>query len=255
MQQNVVNFFKDTCDCNFYVGGSAIENVCRYSHLGHIITSSFSNIDDVTYRRNCLVGQSNNILCFFKLDMLVRLNLFKSYCSSMYGCELRALNNNDNVDLFCVAWRKALRRVLNLPYNTHSRLLPILADTFPISDEICKRSAHFITSCISSPSRLVRSVSWHSVFFGKFSSPLGSNALLCCLRYGWSLDSFVLNLVQLPNSFFHLWYRGSLPNIEIYTAMSLLELIFVREGQFTLPGFTKSQIISLITALYHCLIV
>jgi hypothetical protein len=117
------------------------------------------------------------------------------------------------------------RRVLNLPYNTHSHLLPILADTIPIFNEICKRSARFITSCLSSPSRLVRSVSWHSVVFGKFSSPFGSNALLCCLRYGWSLDSYVLNLVQLSNSFFHLWCRGSLPDIEFYTAMSLLELI------------------------------
>jgi hypothetical protein len=49
-------FFKDMCDCNFYVGGSTTENVCSYPHLGHFITSSFSDIDDVTYRRNCLVG-------------------------------------------------------------------------------------------------------------------------------------------------------------------------------------------------------
>jgi hypothetical protein len=63
--------------------------------------------------------------------MLVRLNLLKSCCSSMYGCELWALNNNVNVDLFGFAWRKALRRVLNLLYNTHYHLLPILADTIP----------------------------------------------------------------------------------------------------------------------------
>jgi hypothetical protein len=174
--------FEDTCDCNLYVGGSAIENVCRYSHLGHIITSSFSESDDVTYRRNCLVGQANNVLCFFnKLDVLVRLNLFKSYCSSMYDCELWALNNNDNVDLFCVAWRKTLRRVLNLPYNTHSNLLLTLTVTIPILDEICKRSELFITSCLSSRSRLVRSASWHSVVIGKFSSPLG--VMLCKAVY------------------------------------------------------------------------
>jgi hypothetical protein len=167
----------------------------------------------------------------------------------MYGCELWTINNNGNIDLFCIAWRKALRRVLNLPFNTHSRLLSILADTIPIFDEICKQSARFITACLSSPSRLVQSVSWHSVVFGKFSSPLGSNAMLCCFRYGWSFDSFVLNLVQLFNSFFHLWYRDSLPDIVIYTVMSLLELHFIREGQFTLPGFAKSQITSLITAL------
>ena len=135
----------------------------------------------------------------------------------MYGCELWA-RNNDTVDSFCVVWRKALRRVLNLPYNTHSHLLPILADTIPIFNEICKPSARFI-SCLFSPSRYVQSVAWHSVVFGKFSSPPGSNAMLCCLRYGWSLDSFALNLVQLSTSFFKVWYRYSLPDrpTEIYT--------------------------------------
>jgi hypothetical protein len=53
------------------------------------------------------------------------------------------------------------------------------------------------------------------------------------------------------------WYRGSLRDIVIYTAMSLLELIVVREDQFTLPGFTKSQITYTITALatawFYCI--
>jgi hypothetical protein len=116
-------------------------------------------------------------------------------------------------------------------FNEHQ--LPILADTIPIFDEMCKRSARFITACLVSPSRLVQSVSWHSVVFGKFSSPLESNAMLCCLSCGWSLDSIALNLVQLSNSFFRLWYRDSLPNTEIYNAMSLLELNFFKGGQFT----------------------
>ena len=95
----------------------------------------------------------------------------------------------------------------------------------------------------------ILAVSCHSVVFGKFSSPLGSNAMLCCLRYGWSLDSFAMNLIPLSNSFFKLWYRHSLLNTEIFTAMSLLELIFIRKCQFALPAFAKSQITALITAL------
>ena len=74
--------------------------------------------------------------------------------------------------------------------------------------------------------------------------------MLCCLRYGWSLDLFVLNLVPLTNSLFKLWHRHSLPNSEIYTAMSLLELIFVREDQFTLLVLQNLKLrTSLITAL------
>ena len=79
--------------------------------------------------------------------------------------------------------------------------------------------------------------------------------MLCCLRYGWSLDSFVLNLVQSSNSFLKLWYRYSLPETEIYTAMSLLELIFVREGQFTLPAwFCKISNYFFNYCTSHCLI-
>jgi len=234
------------------IGGKTVENVNQYSHLGHIITSSFVDDDDISHRRNCFVGQSNNVLCFFnKLDMLVKLKLFKSYCSSMYGCELWALNS-DSIENICVAWRKALRRVLNLPYNTHSCLLPLLSDTIPIYDELCKRSARFITSCIFSPCHLVQSVAWYSVCFGKYSSPLGNNAMLCCNRYDWSIDSFTLNLVRLNNNYFRQWHQNHLTNTEISTAFSLLEVIFIREGHFTLPDYlnlSKQQLNDIIITL------
>ena len=36
------------------------------------------------------------------------------------------LFSHPSMDVFCAAWRKGLRRVWNLPYNTHSALLPPL---------------------------------------------------------------------------------------------------------------------------------
>lgn len=225
-------YYKDMCGCHFYIGGNIIENVNQYTHLGHIVTSTLSDIDDITHRRNCFVGQTNNVLCFFnKLDMIVKLKLFKSYCSSIYGSELWSLNN-DTIEVFCVAWRKALRRVLNLPYNTHSYFLPILSNTLPIFDELCKRSARFITSCLFAPSRLVRSVSMFSVVFAKFDSPLGSNALFCCNRFGWSYNSFISHSVPLNNSFFEQWNENNLTDIELNTAISLMDILLIREGHY-----------------------
>jgi hypothetical protein len=118
------------------------------------------------------------------------IRLFNSYCTSIYGCELCGLYNT-GVSVFCVTWRKALRRILGLPFKTHCFLLPLLSDTLPIFIELCKRSSRFIYSCINSPSQLVRSVAWHSVFVAKYGSVLGSNAVLCCERFGWSLEQFV----------------------------------------------------------------
>ena len=245
-------FYKEMRECEFYISGRIIENVEQYSHLGHIITSSFHDNEDITHRRNCFVGQANNVLCFFsKLDPLVKLNLFKSYCSSMYGCELWALNN-PSVESFCIAWRKALRRIFYLPNNTHSFFLPILSDSIPIFDEICKRTARFISSCLFSPSRLVQSISWFSLVFGRFGSPLGTNALICCKRYNWLFDEFILNLVNLGNNLFRDWYVNRVSDIEFNNAASLLEILFIRDGHFKFShDFTlnKSEINDIIKAI------
>jgi len=69
-----------------------------------------------------LFNQVNNVLCFFgKLDSFVKTKLFKAYCTSMYGCKLWSLVS-PSVEQFCVDWRKALRRILDLLYNCHTRL-------------------------------------------------------------------------------------------------------------------------------------
>jgi len=49
----------------FHIGGRDIEQVDSFSHLGHIITSGFSDSEDIRYRRNRFVGQVNNCLCLF----------------------------------------------------------------------------------------------------------------------------------------------------------------------------------------------
>jgi len=38
--------------------------------------------------------------------------------------------------------------VWGLPFQTHSVLLPLLSQCFPVLDEICRRSLNFVRSCI-----------------------------------------------------------------------------------------------------------
>jgi hypothetical protein len=44
--------YNDTCGSSFYIGGKRIENVDQYAHLGHMITSNFDDICDITHRWN-----------------------------------------------------------------------------------------------------------------------------------------------------------------------------------------------------------
>ena len=139
---------------------------------------------------------------------------------------------------FCAAWRKALRRVLNLPHNSHSyqSLLPFISNTLPIMNELCKRSAHFIMSCLRSPFPLIQSISRYCVCFAKYNSPLGSNALFCCSRYEWPFESFILQLVNLSYTVFKNCYEDRLFDSELNIAISLIEVVLVREGRLTLPS-------------------
>jgi len=64
------------------------------------------------YRRNCFVGQTNN-LCFFQsLRYHGEAQTTQSDCSSIYGCELWALSD-DCIKICCTAWRTGLRHVIS----------------------------------------------------------------------------------------------------------------------------------------------
>ena len=172
--------------CLFSIGGQRLDCVHSYCHLGHIITSTFDDTDDISHRRNHFIGQVNSLFCFFnKMDLLVKIKLFKSYCSSLYGCELWSLIS-DHVDSFCCAWRTALRRLLFLPFNAHSFLLPFLTDSLPIMFEICKRSIRFSVACLFSQSHLVQFVARHGILFCKYNSIIGSNLLFYCKIFNWT---------------------------------------------------------------------
>jgi len=242
------NLYRSMCNCFFLIGNKRIDNVDSFSHIGHVITSSLDDVDDIQQRRNSFVGQTNNVLCFFnKLNTAVKLQLFKSYCSSLYGSELWSLDSN-HVDIICIAWRKALRRILQLPYNCHSYFLPIISDSLPIFDDLCKRSMRFIANCIVSPSRLVKSISHHCIFFGRQRSFVGSNVLFCCERYKWSMLEFVNNSSHFKDFPFNSLFHTSLSEVQINSASFLCELLSIREDRTFLPQsfFSHAQLTEII---------
>ena len=103
--------------------GKCLATVNEFPHLGHIITSNLNDKSDIISKRNSLCGKINNVSCYFsKCAPLVKLKLLRSYCSDFCGCVLWDLSDNA-VDNICVAWRKGLRRTLDLPACTHSRFV------------------------------------------------------------------------------------------------------------------------------------
>jgi len=61
-------------ECCFTVNGKPIGLVQSFQHLGHTITSQLNDVSDITAKHSAIIGQTNNVLCFFheaKLKCLI----------------------------------------------------------------------------------------------------------------------------------------------------------------------------------------
>jgi len=175
----------------FCIGGSVIEYVDQWLHLGHIIDINRSDAPDIARRKGAMIGQINNLLCKFPLvDSHVKNILFKYYCNSHFNCQLWDLCGSNVAD-YCSSWRKGLRRVWRLPYDFHSEFLPVIADCTSIFDELCRRHVNFVYSCCNSVSHTVSYIARHGVWCGRARSPIGRNVIFCANYFGFKVDESI----------------------------------------------------------------
>jgi len=81
-------------------------------------------------------------------------------------------------------------------------LIPLLLNTLPFYDDICKRSARFIIFCLQSKVSLVRFVARFGVFVNRCTSPLDRNVQYCCFNFGWNFERFVNGDISMSNNVF-----------------------------------------------------
>ena len=165
-------------------------------------------------------------MLFSKLDSTVRNTLCSTYCSSRCVCELWSLDSS-YINEFGTAWSKAARRVLKLPPDTHNSLLPLLLNSLPFFEDICKRSARFIISCLQSKISLVWSVAQFSVLANRCVSPLGRNARSCCASFGWHFDTFVSGDISMSSNVFLNLFHQLVSESDWLTTHILCQVVLV----------------------------
>jgi len=143
------------------VGGSDVEYVDSWTHLGHILSIDCRDNKDIEPRRVQTFKQINDLLSYFgKLDAIVKFLLLYSYCGSLYGSELWDLSCSA-IDVLCVSWRHTLQNVWKLPLNTHGNLIYTLSCVREV--ELKCRVLNFVLNCLNSDVGLGRSVTRHVV--------------------------------------------------------------------------------------------
>ena len=136
--------------------GSIIPHVLKEKHLGHEISSDYNMLDRiVTAACNDLYTRTNLLLSQFgKANCNIVYKLFKNYCMSIYGCQLWNYEDK-SINLFKVAWRKCVRKIYKIPYNTHCDLVHHICDDLNIDEQLHKRFIKFFINAMNSNNDIV----------------------------------------------------------------------------------------------------
>ena len=138
--------------------GSTLRFVEEVSHLGHILAYNLDDKQDIIRAIKELNRKANSVLCkFSSLDPFVKCYLLKSYCLSLYGSPLWSLSS-PSLRSIEVALNKLLRKVWNLPYNSHRSIVHCTSHIPTVSHLVFNRFCSLMSSVSSSSSALLHSV-------------------------------------------------------------------------------------------------
>ena len=169
------------------------------------------------------------------LDVETKILLFKVYCNSHYSSELWNHTNN-----YCSAWKKSLRRLWSLPYNSSQLSTALTSFTIPLFDETCPRITNFIYSCLHCDSNSIRYVVLHGIQGSRTNSPIGLNAAFCSLRYNTRIDN--LFDTKLSSHCCFVRFKSELSTDLLAQANTLCEAILIRDGIVALSNANHSSI-------------
>lgn len=170
---------------------------------------------------------------------ITKVSLLYSYCSSLYGCELWDLSC-PQLSAIGVSWRKALKRLWQLPLGTHAHILYALCGKWSIEHEICRRSLHFALSCIYSGCSVIRDVMKFILMCRPAQSVICRNLLFLCNSYNLSmseLSTTSYNAVKMVTSreyFMKFYFKSNANTLSSEHLNLLFDCLFIRNNVFKL---------------------
>ena len=122
-------FGKNTCPLQrqVNVNGQHVKWKDKVKYLAIILAKDMCEYADIRAKRGGFIGSVNKLNAQFRVvPVQIRIRLLQTYCTAWYGYETWLLNTTP-VKRMNNEWKKAVRRTLNLPRTTRSKLIPLLA--------------------------------------------------------------------------------------------------------------------------------
>jgi hypothetical protein len=172
------------------IAGANIPWAEKTTYLGHTLTNMFDHEQQLRKVLCEFYARSNAMLASFRrFELNVRLYLFNMYCCPLYGVLCSSLSDNNMGGLY-VAWNKVIRKIVRLPYRTHTALLPQIIGSPHIKFSIYGRFLKFAHHNINSKNPLVRSMSASAC--RRRTSLFGANLAIVLSGYDITVEDFYL---------------------------------------------------------------
>ena len=129
------------------LSGNRLKWTDHIKHLGNYVSNNLKESEEINKKKCNLIGKTNLIignLCGVSAMSLV--NVFRSQCS-MYGAQAWCLSDS-SVRTFHSTFNRCIRRILELPYATHTRFLPELSGIPNSKDSEVNLLLSFTTPCL-----------------------------------------------------------------------------------------------------------
>ena len=212
-------FSKNACPLQrqVKVNGQHVKWKGKVKYLGIILTNDMCDDADIRAKRGEFIGSVNRLNAQFRVvPDQIRIRLLQTYCTAWYGCQTWLLNTT-SVKGMNIEWKKAVRRTLNLPRTTRSKLVPLLAGNHSFQEQHERRWGALYVRMMHSENILVQYMARRSMY--NVLGTLGTNRVVLRYKFGMPTNNCVFNCLYMTCE------------EDIHRANMIRELLQARDGQ------------------------
>ena len=212
-------FSKNACPLQrqVKVNGQHVKWKVKVKYLGIILTNDMCDDADIRAKRGEFIGSVNRLNAQFRVvPDQIRIRLLQTYCTAWYGCQTWLLNTT-SVKGMNIEWKKAVRRTLNLPRTTRSKLVPLLAGNHSFQEQHERRWGALYVRMMHSENILVQYMARRSMY--NVVGTLGTNRVVLRYKFGMPTNNCVFNCLYMTCE------------EDIHRANMIRELLQARDGQ------------------------
>ena len=212
-------FSKNACPLQrqVKVNGQHVNWKEKVKYLGIILTNDMCDDADIRAKRGEFIGSVNRLNAQFRVvPDQIRIRLLQTYCTAWYGCQTWLLNTT-SVKGMNIEWKKAVRRTLNLPRTTRSKLVPLLAGNHSFQEQHERRWGALYVRMMHSENILVQYMARRSMY--NVLGTLGTNRVVLRYKFGMPTNNCVFNCLYMTCE------------EDIHRANMIRELLQARDGQ------------------------